>query len=256
VCVERRGERRGGCACGFAEWPRTEPSFHVSFRPSPHRRGGRRGAGRYARYSTDEVEGRKPPIGVSGHAPRNPILSCSHPLSLISPVAADGSRFRGSWRRRKRWGPRRRPATGRFLHQSSSHFPNLPPATCTPNSSRRWFSSDLGRSRPALSRQIRQLRLGVSPSSRWRATTCTRPQVRPADSTTSVCVCPAPLPFPVLSLSLYLSSWRWIGTALRCRCILTRPCSAAVCVRLSRTCDSALTTASSIHCLMATLGCC
>jgi hypothetical protein len=39
----------------------------------------------------------------------------------------------------------------------SSHFPNY---LCDlySNPSRRWFSSDLGQSRPALSRQIRQLR--------------------------------------------------------------------------------------------------
>jgi hypothetical protein len=31
VCVQTRGERRGGCACVFAESPGAKPSFHVSF---------------------------------------------------------------------------------------------------------------------------------------------------------------------------------------------------------------------------------
>jgi hypothetical protein len=111
----------------------------------------------------------------------------------------------------------------------SSHFPNLPPMTYTPTLAVAGFLQILVDPGLPSATRYASFVVGASPSSRWRATTCTRPQVQPAASTTSVCA--LRLSCLISSLSLYLSSWQWIGTALICMCLLTRPCSAAACVR-------------------------
>jgi hypothetical protein len=78
VWVEKRGERRGGFVCNFAEWLGAKPSFHLSFRPSltsPYLRGGRRRAGGYVHNSD----------GIAVSEPVEASLA-AQPCTISSPV--------------------------------------------------------------------------------------------------------------------------------------------------------------------------
>jgi hypothetical protein len=85
--MEKRGERRGGYSCIFAEWLGVKSSFQVSFRPSPptpYARGDRRRTVGYARYSAGVAVGSE--ASLSAHPKPYPPHSPPPFPSSLSPI--------------------------------------------------------------------------------------------------------------------------------------------------------------------------